>query len=516
MITRSTAAALALGAAACIAGALAATPAAAPAQEVPSRTAPAAADTADTVGLTLGDAIARATTQSQEVRLARSQVELADAQVRAARAAALPQLDAQLGYTRTIQSQFTSGGGGGFTIPDSLKFEPNADAPLEERIGYLEKNAGKAAYPTAYNVLGSLFSNLPFGRLNQYTATLSGSQPLYAGGRVGAALRIAGEYRESARLGLREQEADIELRIRSAYFNALLAQELERIAAAAVTQAEAFLTQERTRLRAGTASELDVLRAEVALENLRPQLVQARNSSSLATLDLKRLVDLPLALPVRLTTPLEAPPAESLAAPEPDAQLLLAQRAAVRSQERLVAIRGQQVRIARGAFFPSVNLNVNYGRTLFPTSVFGFNSADWRPDFTAGISLRVPLFSGFRLQAELQESKVELEQERLRLAQLRESVQLQYEQARGEKARAAADIAARQRTVDQAQRVYDLTVLRYERGLATQLEVTDARLQLLQARTNLAHAVADFYIADAGVTRALGTSSTGASTGATR
>ena len=49
-----------------------------------------------------------------------------------------------------------------------------------------------------------------------------------------------------------------------------------------------------------------------------------------------------------------------------------------------------------------------------------------------------------------------------------------------------------------AQRVYDLTVLRYDQGLATQLEVTDARLSLLQARTNLAQAITDYYIADVG------------------
>ena len=52
--------------------------------------------------------------------------------------------------------------------------------------------------------------------------------------------------------------------------------------------------------------------------------------------------------------------------------------------------------------------------------------------------------------------------------------------------------------MDVAQRVYDLTVLRYERGLATQLEVTDARLSLLQARSNLAQAIADYHIADTG------------------
>ena len=81
---------------------------------------------------------------------------------------------------------------------------------------------------------------------------------------------------------------------------------------------------------------------------------------------------------------------------------------------------------------------------------------------------------------------------------------MQYQQARGERERALSTIAARRTTVDQAQRVHDLTVLRFDRGLATQLEVSDARLALLQARTNLAQAVADFHIADAGVQRSLG------------
>ncbi|HSL70484.1 MAG TPA: TolC family protein, partial [Longimicrobiales bacterium] len=109
-------------------------------------------------------------------------------------------------------------------------------------------------------------------------------------------------------------------------------------------------------------------------------------------------------------------------------------------------------------------------------------------------------------EAGIDQARVEFRQAQLQLAQLRENVQLQYEQAAGERRRAASAIAARQQTVTQAQRVYDLTVLRYDRGLATQLEVSDARLALLQARTNLAQALTDFYIADATVRRALGQS----------
>ena len=467
---------------------------AAGAQVSPARSG---AGTADTIARSLNEAVARATTESEEVRLARASVDLAESQVTSARSAALPQVNANVLYTRTFESAFQTGG---ITIPDSLRFEPDTLASIEERISYLERQTPFAGL----GGLGSLFGNLPFGRENTWNASLSLEQPLYTGGRVGAALSIAREFRESAKLGLTEQMAEIELQIRSAYYRALLARELETIAQAAVVQAEEFLAQERLRLRAGLASELEVLRAEVSLENLRPQLVQARNAADLAMLDLKRLTDIPLRQPVRLTTPLEVPSAQQLAQPDVDPELLLAQRAAVQAAERQVTIREEQVRIARGAYLPQVGLQMNYGRQAFPTSPFGFNSQDWRTDWTATVALQIPIFTGLRRGADVQIARIELQQEELRLAQLREAVQLQYEQARGEKERAAATIAARQRTVEQAQRVHDLTVLRYEQGLATQLEVSDARLALLQARTNLAQALADFYTADAEILRARG------------
>jgi outer membrane protein TolC len=119
----------------------------------------------------------------------------------------------------------------------------------------------------------------------------------------------------------------------------------------------------------------------------------------------------------------------------------------------------------------------------------------------------MPIFTGFRRGADVTLAKLALEQEQLRLAQLHEQVQLQYQQAIGQRDRAAASITARQRTVDQAQRVYDLTLLRHDQGLASQLEVADARLALLQARANRAQAIADYHVSDALVRRALGASS---------
>ena len=467
--------------------------------QVPTQPAPPARDTTG-VALTVEEAVLRAVRGSEEVRLARAVVDIAATQVTAARSAALPQLDASVNYTRTFASPF---GGGGITIPDSLRFEPDPTAPIEERIAYLEDNAPNAAL----GALGGLFGNLPFGRKNSYIAALSGSQLLYSGGRTGAAMAIARSYREAAELTYREAVADIELHVRRAYYSAALAQELETIATAALVQAQSFLQQQQLRFEVGTASELDLLRAEVSAENLQPQVVQARNAAELATLDVKRLIDIPLAQPIRLATGLTAP-APGVSLTREAALAETARRASVGAAEAQVDIRRQQVRIARGAFLPELRLSVNYGGQLFPTSAFDIGGASWNKDISATVGLQVPIFNGMRRQAELAQARVEVEQAQLQLGQLREAVQLEYEQARGERERALASIAARQRTVDQATRVHDLTVLRYESGLATQLEVSEARLALLQARTNVAQAIADYYIADAGYSRALGAPTT--------
>jgi outer membrane protein TolC len=451
---------------------------------------------ADTAGLSLEDAVRRAVQQSQEVRLARSQVEYAGAAIREARADLFPQISGSINYTRTFES---SVGGGTFVLPDSLQFDPDPTAPLEDRVRYLEQNATNAGL----GGLGALFGNLPFGRDHAYTATLSGSQTLFSP-RLRSAIKIAGDVRRVAELGVTEQRAEIELQVRTAYYRALLAREIAGISQAAVAQAQKFLDEERLRERAGTTSDLEVLRAQVSLANLQPQLVEATNAAELAELELKRLVDIPLSQPLVLTSTLAAPSAEVLAQPDVAPELEVSRRAAIEAAERQVAIRRQQVSLQKASFLPSATLRMNYGGVNYPTEMFGLGDGDWRTDWNLSVGIEVPIFSGFRRLAQVDGAQAQLEEAELELARLEESVQLQYQQARSEKARARASIAAREQTVTQAQRVYELTELRYERGLATQLEVSDARLALLQARTNLAQALADFYVADAGVVRATG------------
>lgn len=115
-----------------------------------------------------------------------------------------------------------------------------------------------------------------------------------------------------------------------------------------------------------------------------------------------------------------------------------------------------------------------------------------------------PLFQGFRRSADMDAANAQVKQAQVQLEQARDGIRIQYELALGEFARTKAQINAAERTAVQAQKVYDLTELRYTEGLATQLDVSSARLALQQARINQVQAYHDSYAALARAERSLG------------
>ena len=411
--------------------------------------------------LSLSDAVERALNVSEEVLLAESDVEIARQQVRVAEAAAKPQIEGSVNYLRTIRSPFE--------IPPEF---------------------GAA---------------LPFGRENTWVARIDVNQVLWAAGRLVAGRRIAEEFLATAGAQRVEDRSEIALQTIEAYYGAVVAGELVAIATAARDQVQAEVEHVRLLRRAGNASDLEVLRVEVERANIEPQIVQAQNTREIALLNLKRLTNIPAEQPVILTSGLQPGSFRQLSA-EAIAALVagaVERRAAVEAAERLVAIREQQIRLARAAFYPTAGLSVGLAEQAQPDGVFpAFN--DFRSDWSAGVGLRIPIYDGGRRRAELRIAEWEKRQAEWQLAQVQEGVALEVERFRGELERASALLAARAETARSAARVYELTVLSFRQGVATNLQVTDARTALRQARANEAQAVHDYYIALARLLRSAG------------
>jgi outer membrane protein len=429
----------------------------------------AAAQTPDTVQLTLQQAVTRALATSEEVETARQQRALAAAQITQARAGALPQISGAVVYNRTLASIF-----------DNIQFGP-------------EPEPGEDPPPNP-------FANLPFGRPNTWSASLQIAQPLYAAGRVSTALQIAQRVRAITDLQVQEAEADVELQVRNAYFLVVLADQMVGIAQEAYQLADAVLQQVDLFRQRGTASEYDLLRARVERDNLEPGIIEAQNARHLAELNLKRLVHLPADAPLVAATPLTPVVAAVDRAALEEA---VRRRPALQALTEQIAAREGAVRIARSGRLPSVGMAANFAYQAFPNQVAPID-ADWRRDWMVTVQAAIPIFDGFRTRGQVQQAQAELRTAELQRDQVRQGLDLELEAALGEFEAARAQIEARRGTVVQAQRTLELAELRFGSGLATQLDVSSARLLLQQARVNEAQALYNYVNALARLERVSG------------
>ena len=438
----------------------------------------------DTLRLTLDDALTRALRQGDEVRLAETQVDIADAQVTAARATALPQLRLNSNYQHVVE---------------------NARA----------------------QAVGSIF-----GQNNTYNSNLVLSQTLFQGGRVLAANRAARRTGDAVRLDASEVQAQMVVDVQRAYLNALFARRIVQIQDSAVVLASERLAQVERLEQGGRAARFDVLRARVERANLEPLAIRARTDEELALLEVKRLLNVPAEQPMTLASTLDAGDVLAAVSARPDsaAPPVADARPAVRSAELVTQARQDAIRVARADYLPTVGISGVFGYLAFPTGGFLQNvptsmgrlapvtcppdsspdrvcsaqNGGWFSDRSVAITVSWPLFDGLRTKANVELAQAQAQVADLQLAQTRERVAIEVASARSEVARARSAFQAQQQTVAEANEAYGLASLRFQRGLGTQLEASDAQLALLLAQINEARAVYDVFLAAAELARAEG------------
>jgi outer membrane protein TolC len=430
----------------------------------------------DSLPLSLPQAVDRAIRIGDESRAAAAQVDVADAQVTIARAAGLPQLRVNTSQTHVIQSARAS-------------------------------------------AVGQIF-NQP----NTYTANAVLSQTLFQGGRVIAGSRAAAAVRGAARLDQTEIAAQVSLDVQRAYLQALFAANYAEIQDTALALAQQRLAQTMQFEKAGRASRYDVLRAGVERANLEPVVIQAHSDIELAMVDLRRLINVPSDQQLKLTSRIDTTSVIGWIA-QLRADEAKTNRAALRSAELVSQARHAAVSVARADLFPTVSISGIVGAQAFPltgfpttrgrfeeipcpdgstTRVCTRQNGGWFGDKSFGVSIGVPIFDGFRAKGAIDLANAQARLADLQLAQTRERVESETAAARAELDRAEALFGARGQNAAEAAEAYRLASLRQSRGLATQLEVSDAQLALTLARTNEARAVYDLYLAAAGYARAIG------------
>lgn len=421
----------------------------APAQE---RSAASYADSGEVVhrSLSLDEALAAAREGNADLRIAGARARAADAGARSAASFALPHLDLETGYTRSVDPVFAFG--------TKLR---------QERFTESDFSLDALNDPSA---------------LDDWSSTVTLQWGIASPG-AWAEKDAAGDRASAAGWQERRTREATEFRTRALYFGAVAADAAVDAAVASEEAVRATVERFRRRRDEGLLTDAEVLQAEAELAAARADRTQAERDRHHARLDLGlHLGWSPDTLPVPTDT-LTVPRLPEPVAAAPESRADLRARAAA-----LDAAEAHDMAASLG-WLPDV-------AAFAATSIHGRDPlGDDGTDWTVGVALRWSVFTGFQRPARNQAASAALE-----------SARIEYEQAlrdaRGEVRRALRTVEAARRAVEASRAARaaalsgrDLMRRRFEEGLATPSDLLQAEARAARMRSRAVEALAGYNIA---------------------
>ncbi len=439
---------------------------------------------------TLEAAVRTALEQNEDLRGARYGLVVAQEQASEARSELFPKIDLNASYARNLSVAENF-------LPAFI-FDPNADP--DELIP------------------------VRFGADNVWTTNVTLEQALFKPS-VFVALGAASRFENFEQETLRGRTQGIVTQVRVLYYGLLLAQEQARLVENSVGRVRESLHDTRALNKAGLAPAYDVLRLEVELGNLEPNLFRARNFVAQA----RRQLGIELAVDdlesVRVAGSLAEIDLDNFEANSPENREILGfsnwatesltedimgaareDRSDLRQLFFSEQLRQSELSLERVQYFPEVVIFGSYGVLAQQNGNPTFFGESNQRTYSSQVGLRVtwPLFSGFSKDARIDQRRASLRQAETmsRVAQARAESEVETLWDQMLEARARAD--AQRLAVQQAGRGFDIASAQYREGLGSQLELTDSEVALRQSEFNYAQAAYDFLVAQANLDLAVG------------
>lgn len=417
---------------------------------------------------------------SRTLRDARLGLDVADAQVREAWGEVMPHIDASASLTRNITEQTA--------FFPRIFFDPDA-GPND-------------------------FVNVKFAGDNLWNTTLTLEQPLFQAEAfvgLGAASRFRSLQTERVRGSTQALVTDV----RTFYYRALLDRENVRLLRESIRRIQTTLDGARGLESAGLGSSYDVLRLEVELAKLQPNLQRALNILAETERDLRLAMGLDMNEPLALVGSLNTMDLEDLQANSTENRALL--RAAgvtvqsLEDLERLLELsearRSElvqarldthlaraQLSAERATVYPKLMMFVNYridAQQDGALDFFGSTDEQRSDNLQAGVRLEVPVWQGGQRYSRMAQRGFQLrqreEREALSAQRAKDEIRTRLMQLLEARQRARAQKGA----IGQAQRGFDIASEEFRNGLGTQINATDAEVALREAEFDYAQAVFD-------------------------
>jgi len=408
--------------------------------------------------LTLPSAVATALKNNPLIRITLSGREIADAQLREARAGWLPLLQFSETFTRGNNPVFVFG-----SLLEQARFGPE-----NFQISALNNPDPLSNFRTALTLRQALFD-----QFQTYTHVMQA--------RLG---------QQQADLQRAMVEQQVRFEVLRAYYGVLVAQAKKEVAEEAVKMAESDIKRIRDRFQHGLVVESDLLAGEVQLGEFRQQQIDSKGDVAVAYAALNTVMGLPVDTSQKVAGELVDKRFEIVQKEELLRLALLSRPDYVRAGYAVLSNK-EGVRGAKREYLPRLDLVGNYGLS-------GKDLSSGSSDYTIGASVTLNLFDPSRSarisKARAAESMATAEQQHL-ASQIRLEVVRAYHQYVSARERLVVAVEV----IDQATETHRIVQNRYREGLTTITEVLRAETALVRARLLLVAARYDHYVSYAQV-----------------
>ena len=341
-----------------------------------------------------------------------------------------------------------------------------------------------------------------------YMAGLTLTQPIYAGGKISAARRMARIGEEAAEEQQRMTRMDVVVEADNAYWTLVAVNGQVRMLESYAAQMDTLYTQTAAAVESGMAIENDRLRVEAKRSEIRYQLQKARNGADLCRMSLCRIIGAE-----RDVRPV---PTDTLFQPSVPGELRadLDARPELRMLEQQVAVGEQRIRDARSEMLPSAGLSLGYtyyGNIKLNSLIDagGGNYVPYTQEFRDGLGLamvavKIPIFHWGESRKKVRKARYELQNAQLDLQKNTRLMSLEVEQAirnveDGYRMIQTAELALRQ-----AEENLRVMRNRHTAQMAPLTDLLDAQSQWQQAASNRIEAQTQYRIYETEYLRATG------------
>ena len=332
---------------------------------------------------------------------------------------------------------------------------------------------------------------------NTYEAGFGVRYLLFDGGTRSARVSSAEAELLAANFRHNTTLQDVALAVEEAYYELQAAKLVAKVAGETVTQTQYHVDLARARYKSGLVARSDILKAETEKANADLFLVKANSAVKIAMGRLARTMGMKVSQPFEVAEHPEDIRDRELASID----LLLDEAARNRPELRAILAqieaRRAEVKETEAQYWPVISIDGGYGSrddTFVPS----------RDEWSIGISLGLPIFTGFDRTYRLQRARSELAAATAQYEELLRDVELEVWDAYLRIVEADQTIQASEKLVASAEESARVAEGEYSSGVGSIIEIIDAQTVRTTARTQLAQARLNWYTAIARFERAVG------------